>query len=139
MIEVREVTKRFDGCAAVNNLSFDAPDGAITGLLGANGAGKTTTLRMIAGVLERDAGGVCVAGVDPQTDTLHAQRYLGALLDHTGLYPRLTARENVAYFARLRRIPGPMLDERVETVLADLRLADLADRPVAGFSQGERT
>jgi sodium transport system ATP-binding protein len=137
MILVREVTKRFNGFAAVNNLSFDADDKAITGILGANGAGKTTTLRMVAGVLKPDAGDIYVAGENPQVDTVAAQKSLGALLDHTGLYPRLTARENVEYFARLRGIPEETRGERIQGVLADLGLTSIADRPVAGFSQGE--
>ncbi|HEY7670698.1 MAG TPA: ABC transporter ATP-binding protein, partial [Gammaproteobacteria bacterium] len=125
------------GFAAVSNLSFEADDAAVTGLLGANGAGKTTTLRMIAGVLKPDAGDIYVAGESPQTDTIAAQRSLGALLDHTGLYTRLTARENVEYFARLRRIPDETRGERVQALLAELGLTAIADRPVAGFSQGE--
>ena len=138
MILVREVTKRFDEFAAVSNLSFDAHDRAITGLLGANGAGKTTTLRMIAGVLKPDEGDIYVAGENPQVDTVAAQKNLGALLDHAGLYPRLTARENVEYFARLRGIPEARRGECIQGLLTDLGLAAVADRPVAGFSQGER-
>jgi sodium transport system ATP-binding protein len=138
MILVREVTKRFDGFAAVSNLSFDADDRAITGVLGANGAGKTTTLRMIAGVLKPDKGDIYVAGENPQADTVAAQRSLGALLDHMGLYPRLTARENIEYFARLRGIREETRAERIQALLAALGLTAIADRPVAGFSQGER-
>jgi sodium transport system ATP-binding protein len=138
MILVREITKRFDGFAAVSNLSFDADDHAITGVLGANGAGKTTTLRMIAGVLEPDEGEIYVAGENPQVDPVAAQRSLGALLDHTGLYSRLTARENIEYFASLRGIPEETRGERVQALLDDLGLAAIADRQVAGFSQGER-
>ena len=138
MIQVREVTKRFDGFAAVRNLSFDADNRAITGLLGANGAGKTTTLRMIAGVLKPDEGGIHVGGENPQVDAVAAQRRLGALLDHTGLYPRLTARENVKYFARLRGMPRATCGERIQAMLTDLGLTAVADRAVAGFSQGER-
>jgi sodium transport system ATP-binding protein len=138
MILVREVTKRYDGFAAVSNLSFDADDKAITGVLGANGAGKTTTLRMIAGVLEPDAGEIYVAGENPRVDPVAAQKGLGALLDHTGLYPRLTARENIEYFAELRGIPQETRAERVQAVLVDLGLTAIADRAVAGFSQGER-
>jgi sodium transport system ATP-binding protein len=138
MILVREVTKRFDGFAAVSKLSFDADDKAITGVLGANGAGKTTTLRMIAGVLKADEGDIYVAGENPQIDTVAAQRSLGALLDHMGLYPRLTARENVEYFARLRGVPEETRGEHVQALLGDLGLTAIADRSVAGFSQGER-
>jgi sodium transport system ATP-binding protein len=138
MIQVRGVTKRFDGFAAVSNLSFDADDRAITGLLGANGAGKTTTLRMIGGVLRPDEGGMHVGGENPQVNAVAAQERLGALLDHTGLYPRLTARENIEYFAKLRGMPPAMRGERIKALLADLGLTAIADRAVAGFSQGER-
>jgi sodium transport system ATP-binding protein len=122
----------------VRGVSFDAPDGALTGLVGANGAGKTTTLRMIAGVLTPDSGEIEVGGASPQGYPAAAQRSLGALLDHAALYPRLTARENLAYFAKLRGIRGPLLEERVENVVHDLGLGELADRRTGGFSQGER-
>lgn len=138
MIDVHAVSKRFDGVLAVNELSFTAADGAITGLLGANGAGKTTTLRMIAGVLNPDAGAICVGDASPQEDVVSAQTHLGALLDHTGLYPRLTARENLAYFARLRGLNGDELEGRVERVLAELGLREMADRRTSGFSQGQQ-
>jgi len=138
MIQVRGVTKRFDDFAAVRSLSFDADNRAITGLLGANGAGKTTTLRMIAGVLSPDEGGIHVGGENPQVNVVAAQERLGALLDHTGLYPRLTARENVEYFAKLRGMPRAMRGERIQAMFADLGLTAVADRAVAGFSQGER-
>jgi sodium transport system ATP-binding protein len=138
VIQVREVTKRFEAFAAVRSLSFNADDRAITGLLGANGAGKTTTLRMIAGVLRPDEGGILVGGESPQTNAVAVQERLGALLDHTGLYPRLTARENIEYFAELRGMPRAMRGERIRAMLADLGLTAVADRAVAGFSQGER-
>ena len=138
MIQVRQVTKRFDAFPAVSNLSFDADNRAITGLVGANGAGKTTTLRMIAGVLSPDEGAIHVGGESPQANAVVVQARLGALLDHTGLYPRLTARENIEYFAELRGISRATRAERIEAVLADLGLATVADRAVAGFSQGER-
>lgn len=138
MIFVREITKRYNGFPAVKKLSFSADDKTITGVLGANGAGKTTTLRMIAGVLTPDDGEISIAGTDPQADPEGAQRSLGALLDHTGLYERLTARENIEYFANLRGISGDTRGERVPALLAELGLNSIADRPVAGFSQGER-
>jgi sodium transport system ATP-binding protein len=138
MIQVQAVTKRFDGYAAVRGLSFDAADREITGLLGANGAGKTTTLRMVAGVLRPDEGSIQVGDANPQVDAVAAQKHLGALLDHTGLYPRLTARENIEYFAQLRGLPPDVRAERVQATLADLGLTAVADRAVTGFSQGER-
>ena len=138
MIQIRDLTKRFGAVTAVRCLSFDAPDGVITGLLGSNGAGKTTALRMMAGVVTPDAGRVRVDDASLDAHAVVAQRRIGALLDHTGLYPRLTARENLAYFGALRGIRAPVLVERVDQVLSTLGLTSLANRRAAGFSQGER-
>lgn len=137
MIQAQNLSKSFDRRPVVQSLSFTAPDGAITGLLGANGAGKTTTLRMICGMLRPESGSVTVDD-DATGDPLIRQRRLGALLDHIGIYPRLTARENLAYFGMLRGMPAAQIAGRVKEVLAALGLEDLADRRTAGFSQGER-
>jgi sodium transport system ATP-binding protein len=138
MIRVQNLAKSFDNRPVVRSLSFTAPDGAITGLLGANGAGKTTTLRMICGVLQPESGSVKVDDVDDSADPIVRQRHLGALLDHMGLYPRLTARENLAYFGMLRGMAPAELDQRLRQVIASLGLESIADRRTAGFSQGER-
>jgi len=127
MIEVQNLHKHYGRVEAVKSLSFRAPNGAITGLLGPNGAGKTTALRMISGVLKPDSGRI-------QFD----RPEIGALLDHIGLYARLTARENLEYFGELRGISGAQLRTRVDQVLHALGLANNADRRTAGFSQGER-
>jgi sodium transport system ATP-binding protein len=138
MIEVQDLEKRFCDVPAVNNLSFTAPDGYITGLLGANGVGKTTTLRMICGVLKPDAGSVRIDDVPASNDGLGLRRRVGALLDHTGLYPRLTAREHLVYFGRLHGMSPACLSKRIDQVLSLLGLERVADRHTAGFSQGER-
>jgi len=138
MIKVQDLGKSFDRRPVVRSLSFTSPDGAITGLLGANGAGKTTTLRMICGVLQPESGSVTVDDVAAAGDPLARQRRVGALLDHIGIYPRLTVRENLAYFGRLRGMPPAALAERIGQVLALLGLEAIADRRTAGFSQGER-
>jgi sodium transport system ATP-binding protein len=127
MIAIENLTKRYGESVAVDGLSFEARDGEITGLLGANGAGKTTTLRIIAGVLAPETGTVRITG-GPDS--------LGALLDHAGIYDRLTARENVEYFGRLRGLSS--LDDRVGEVIGQLGLSAIADRRVRGFSMGER-
>jgi sodium transport system ATP-binding protein len=137
MVEVRDLRKRFGPVAAVDGVSFMAADGQITGLLGENGAGKTTTLAMIAGVLEGDGGSVQIDGEDAGTWP-HGRRRLGALLDHTGMYSRLTARENIRYFGELHGLSGRDLDARVSRTLTLLGLDALADRRAEGFSQGER-
>jgi sodium transport system ATP-binding protein len=136
MIQVRQLTKSFGSVTAVSQLSFDAPDGEITGFLGANGAGKTTTLRTIAGVLKPDAGTICIGGPEPSAPGPHQS--LGALLDHHGLYGRLTAREHLTFFGRLRGLAGAHLTDRIAEILSTLRLASIADRRTSGFSQGER-
>ena len=128
MIKVQGLGKGFGNRTAVRDLSFEAPDGAITGLLGSNGAGKTTTLRMICGVLKPESGSL----------VMDDRRRLGALLDHTGIYSRLTLRENLQYFGRLRSMPPGLLRERIESVISTLGLESIADRRTAGFSQGER-
>src|SRR5258708_29457647 len=138
MIKVQGLRKRFDGRFAVRDLSFDAENGAITGLLGANGAGKTTTLRMICGVLKPQKGCIRIDDVSAAGRSSDSQRNIGALLDHIGLYPRLTVRENLAYFGRLRGIPSARLKDRIEELLSILGLQAIADRRTAGFSQGER-
>jgi sodium transport system ATP-binding protein len=126
MIQALNLKKNFGAVQAVRDLSFSAPDGKITGLLGSNGAGKTTTLRMICGVLQPDHGAVRI------------DKSVGALLDHIGLYPRLTTRENLEYFGQLRGIPRAKLSQRIDQVLAQLGMEHIADRRTAGFSQGER-
>jgi len=138
MIQVRGLTKRFGSRIAVGNVTFDAPNGAITGLLGANGAGKTTTLRMIAGALRPDQGHIGVGNATLGPDNTAVQRCLGSLLDHSGMYGRLTARENIEYFGRLRGLDKQEMARNVERVLAMLGLNDLAERHVGEFSQGER-
>lgn len=137
MIEVSQLRKSFGRVTAVRDVSFTAPDGRITGLLGENGAGKTTTLALTCGLLAPDAGWIRV-GPDSCTP-LERRRRVGGLLDHKGLYDRLTARENIQYFGRLHGMSGTPLTQRVDAVLHELGLHGIADRRAGGFSQGERT
>jgi sodium transport system ATP-binding protein len=123
---------------AVRGVTFDAPDGQITGLLGPNGAGKTTLLRMIATLVIPDAGHARVGGLDVVGDRYAVRRRIGVLSDARGLYPRLTARENVRYFGELHGLARRALDVRIDTLFATLGLTALAERPTAGFSQGEK-
>ena len=138
MIEVRNLQKQFGAVAALQDVSFLAPDGAITGLLGANGAGKSTTLRTICGVLKPGSGEVRIDGTSLPDDPLVLQRRVGGLLDHAGLYSRLTPREIFAFSGRLHGIPWRQLRERVEEVIAFLGMRQIANRRTGGFSQGER-
>ena len=136
MIEVEGLHKRYGAVAAVDGVSFVAPDGEITGLLGANGAGKTTTLGMICGVGKPDAGTIRIDGA--AAAKIEMRRRLGTLPDHQGIYSRLTARENIRFFGQLHGLSGAGLEDRVQAAVSLLGLVAIADRRTAGFSQGER-
>ena len=126
MIEAHELSKRFGAVQAVESVSFRAEDGVITGLLGSNGAGKTTTLRMVCGLLRPDQGRVAIDGRDPTREQAEAQRRLGVLPDARGLYPRLTARENVRYFGRLQGIDDATISHRIQAMAEELRVENAA-------------
>jgi len=138
VIEARELRKAFGARQAVDGVSFVAQDGQITGLLGANGAGKTTTLRMLYTLMQPDAGQVIVDGLDARHEPLAVRRRLGVLPDARGLYRRLTARENIAYFAALQGLDARAAATRIDALLDTLAMRDIADRRAEGFSQGER-
>jgi sodium transport system ATP-binding protein len=138
MIKLEKLRKSFGGRPVLRDLSFEAQDGEITGLLGVNGAGKTTTLRTICGVLQPELGSITIDDETGETGSPHTQQNIGALLDHIGLYARLTVRENLEYFGRLRGMNGQTLSLSIDRVISVLGLEAIADRPTAGFSQGER-
>ena len=139
MIRAQGLSKSFGKVHAVDNISFDAEDGKITALLGPNGAGKSTTLRMLYTVLKPDAGLALIDGVDNQADLQAARRKLGVLPHSAGLYPHLTALENIRYYGRLSGLENPELERRVTELSAVLDLGPIANRHAKGFSQGERT
>jgi len=139
VIVVNDIHKSFGKVRAVSGVSFDAPDGKITGLLGPNGAGKSTTLRILYTVLRPDQGNASIDGADVVRDSLRARQCIGALPHGAGLYPHLTARENVAYYARLCGLDADTLEERVAGIIDLLEIGDFADRRTKGFSQGQRT
>ncbi len=139
MIRVSDIHKSFGDVRAVSGISFDAPDGKITGLLGPNGAGKSTTLRILYTVLKPDAGSATIDGADVVTHSLDARRRIGALPHGAGLYPHLTARENIAYYAALCGLSCDSIEERVDNIVELLNIGDFAERRTKGFSQGQRT
>jgi sodium transport system ATP-binding protein len=138
VISVTGLKKHFGAVKAVDGMSFDVTDGRITGLLGPNGSGKTTTLRMLYGLLRPDAGQVWVDGADTVQAPLAARAAMGVVPDARGLYLRLTARENIAYFGRLQGLGGGELEQRIEVLARELEMSDFLDRPCKGFSQGQR-
>lgn len=139
MIAVKDIHKSFGKVRAVRGVSFGAPDGKITGLLGPNGAGKSTTLRVLYTVLKPDQGSATIDGSDVVSDSLAARKRIGALPHGAGLYPHLTARENIAYYARLCGLDKQAIDERVADIIDLLEIGDFSDRRTKGFSHGQRT
>ena len=143
MIEVNDLHKSFASktgtVRAVQGVSFNAADGEITGLLGPNGAGKTTTLRMLYTLMSPDAGTVQVDGLDSVTQAEAVRRRLGVLPDARGVYKRLTARENIAYFGELHGLSSKQIAERTKAPSDALDMGDILDRQTEGFSQGQRT
>jgi sodium transport system ATP-binding protein len=138
VIELRDLHKSFGAVRAVQGVSFTAQDGQITGLLGPNGAGKTTTLRMLYTLMKPERGSVLIDGIDAYADTLAARARLGVLPDARGLYKRLSARENIEYFADLHGIPPEIARVRIDALLETLDMRDIAARRTEGFSQGQR-
>jgi len=130
--------RRARSVAAVAGVDFVAADGAITALLGPNGAGKTTTLRIAAGLLEADAGSVSVDGIEVASAPRAALARMGVLSDSRGLYPRLTARENIVYYGRLQGMAREAAEARALALARLLEMVPLLDRRTEGFSQGER-
>ncbi|WP_282297039.1 ATP-binding cassette domain-containing protein [Stenotrophomonas sp. PS02289] len=124
---------------AVQNVGFHAEDGQITGLLGPNGAGKTTTMRMLYTLMSPDQGRVLVDGLDATKDAVAVRRRLGVLPDARGVYKRLTARENIAYFGQLHGMSAADIRERTKVLSKALDMEDILDRQTDGFSQGQRT
>ena len=124
---------------AVNNVSFNAEDGAVTGLLGSNGAGKSTTLRMLATLLKPDRGSATIDGSDIATDPTGVRRNIGFMPHNAGIYPRLTAIENIAYYARICGMRKPDIQPRIDTLIQLLDMQGFAERRTAGFSQGQKT
>lgn len=138
MIEAVNLSKQFGETRALDGLSFSSQDGRITGLLGPNGAGKTTALRILYGLLKADEGSVTIDGADIVKETIAARRRLGALPDIQGLYPRLTARENIHYFGRLHEMDEARLKKRTDELIEQFDMGSIADRRAQGFSHGER-
>ena len=146
MIVAEHLRKTFPGkgkdkapVIAVDDVGFEARDGQITGLLGPNGAGKTTTLRMLYTLMAPETGRVLVDGVDVAKDPETVRRNLGVLPDARGVYKRLTARENIAYFGELHGMSPQAIAERTAKLAAALQMEDFLDRATEGFSQGQRT
>lgn len=139
MIEVAHLRKCFGKVNAINDVSFSAKDGQITGLLGPNGAGKSTTLRILYTAFKPDSGMAKIDGRDVTTERLAARASIGVLTHGAGIYERLSARENVKYFGELHGIYGKELNRRIDELADLLDMSDFIERRTKGFSQGQKT
>lgn len=138
MIQVKDLKKYYGEIKAVDGVNFNAPDRQITGLLGPNGAGKSTTLRMIAGLIKPLAGMALIDDVDIAQAPQQGRRLLGVQSDMIGIYPRLTTREQLRYYGRFYGLKGKALEDRVQAVINELEMGEIADRRAEGFSRGQR-
>jgi ABC-2 type transport system ATP-binding protein len=138
VIETRGLTKRYGKVAAVSGLDLAIEAGEVFGVLGPNGSGKTTTILMLLGLTEPTSGSVSVLGYDPFRQPLEVKRRVGYLPDSVGFYDNLSARENLAYTARLAGMRSTEADRRIAEALGRVRLTNVADRRVATFSRGMR-
>lgn len=137
MIEIKNLSKKFKNVIAVNNISFNVSDGEIVGLLGENGAGKTTTLRLLATMLKPTNGTALIDGFDIIKEPNKVRGQIGILFGgEIGLYDRLTARENINYFAKLNNMDEDEAEKSISYLTDVLKMKDFIDRRVGKFSRG---
>jgi ABC-2 type transport system ATP-binding protein len=136
VIEVNDLRRTFGEQKAVDGMTFQVEPGEVFGLLGPNGAGKTTTVRLLNGILPPSAGSARVFGLDPATAGAAIRQRTGVLTETPALYERLSARENLEFFATLQNLPRPELDRRVDKMLSFFDLASRAADKVETYSKG---
>ncbi|NND02448.1 MAG: ABC transporter ATP-binding protein [Acidimicrobiia bacterium] len=136
ILEVDGLQKSFDDIHAVRAVSFHINEGETYGLLGPNGAGKTTSISMIAGLLERDAGTVTIDSRRIDVTSVDEKRAIGLVPQELAIYPDLSARENLAFFARLYDLSGSEAKNRIAEVLSVIGLTDRADDLAKEYSGG---
>lgn len=146
MIEAKQISKAFakkgsrkEKIQAITDVSFVAEDARITGLLGPNGAGKSTTLRIISSLIKADTGFALVDGFDVAKHPLQARKCLGFLPHNSGVYPRLSARENIKYYAQICGLDNKSIGKKIDELIEMLDMESFAERRTEGFSQGQRT
>ncbi|HUE68017.1 MAG TPA: ATP-binding cassette domain-containing protein [Candidatus Acidoferrum sp.] len=137
-VRVDRLEKQLGPNKVLRGISFDARSGEIFGLLGPNGAGKTTTLRIICTLLALDAGSVEVLGFDTRVAPQEVRRRVGVVTAEIGIYPRLTARENIAYFAELTGVLDGNLGRQVDAVVDRLDMASFANQRAESLSSGQK-
>jgi ABC-2 type transport system ATP-binding protein len=138
VIETHELTKVYGKHKAVDSLTFEVEQGEIFGFLGPNGAGKTTTILMLLGLAEPTSGSSCVLGFDPVREPLKVKQLVGCMPENVGFYHDMTARENLAYVARLNQVSESEAKSRIDGALEKVKLADEADKLLGAYSRGMR-
>ncbi|GAK53403.1 ABC-type multidrug transport system, ATPase component [Candidatus Moduliflexus flocculans] len=138
MITTQELTKIYDGQAAVNHLTFQVHEGEVFGFLGPNGAGKTTTLLMLLGLTEPTSGTASVAGIDPSRHPIQAKQMIGYLQENMGFYRDLNARQMLGFIAELNNIPAKTAKERIDAALETVGLSSEAAKKIQAYSRGMR-
>ncbi|MBI3821625.1 MAG: ATP-binding cassette domain-containing protein [Planctomycetes bacterium] len=143
MISVHDLTKRFPlpgggSLLAVDRLTFAVQPGEVYGLLGPNGAGKTTTLRMLLGLLQPTSGQASIAGFTSSRHPDEVKRRVGLVAANAGLYPGLTVREMLLFFADLYAVPDPQAQNELRRLTQLLGLTDILDRRCVNLSTGQR-
>ena len=138
MLELKKVTKRFRGITAVDNVSFTARAGEITGYLGPNGSGKSTTMKMITGLIEPTAGAIHFNGDPIQRDLIAYKQHMGYVPEEPHLYSHLTGLEYLVMVGQLRGLPAKRTDERIDGLLRLLSLHSDRHVPISSYSKGMR-
>ena len=136
VIAVNGLTKRFGAIIAVNDISFNVPQGELFGFLGPNGAGKTTTIRMLTGILTPDSGEISIGGIDIQKHQITAKMQMGIIPEMSNVYTDLTAKQNVLLAGRFYGMHRKAAEERTDQLLEQFQLSDRRDDRVEGFSKG---
>ncbi|HQF63143.1 MAG TPA: ABC transporter ATP-binding protein [Anaerolineaceae bacterium] len=135
-IRTRNLTRTFETVRAVDGISFEVPSGIVFGFLGPNGSGKTTTIRLLLGLLEPTSGSAEVLGFDTATHADDIRQRCGALLEHTGLYERMTAEDNLEFYGRVWHLNAAERQQRIHDLLDAVGLWDRRKEPVGNWSRG---
>jgi len=138
VLELRRVSKRFSGIAAVDDVSFSARPGEVTGYLGPNGSGKSTTMKMITGLIEMSAGQILFEGKPIQDDLMAYKGRLGYVPEEPYLYTHLSGAEYLTMVAQLRNLPARQSMERIDGMLRLFSLRDDRHASISGYSKGMR-
>ena len=135
-IRTQNLTRTFETVRAVDGISFEVPSGIVFGFLGPNGSGKTTTIRLLLGLLEPTSGSAEVLGFDTATHADDIRQRCGALLEHTGLYERMTAEDNLEFYGRVWHLSAAERQQRIHDLLDAVGLWDRRKEPVGNWSRG---